>query len=136
MERFGNNSYDQCVKRGNMYFAGEKACHRHLLHLSEVKTLEKRNRMEMPNGTANFRSDRSDQKSRPPRKVHLNFPELLLLGRTVPLWFEPKFTEILDKWIAPFVFHFSRHLIGGLKQPEATKLIILINIKNVSKRCQ
>ena len=31
-------------------------------------------------------------------------------------------------------FHFSRHLIGSLKQPEAVKLIKVI--KNLSKRCQ
>ena len=42
IESSGNNSHNRRVKRGNMRFAGEKACRRRLLGLGEVKTLEKR----------------------------------------------------------------------------------------------
>ena len=58
------------------------------------------NRVEMPNGTGNFRNFQISRKKDNLRRLstifEMNFQEL-----SVPFDFAPEFPEILVKWIAP-----------------------------------
>ena len=59
------------------------------------------NRVEMPNGTGNFRNFQISRKKDNLRRLFTIF-ETNFQKRSVPFHFVPEFPEILVKWIAPF----------------------------------
>ena len=61
------------------------------------------NRVEMPNGTGNFRNFQISRKKDNLRRLSTIF-ETNFQKRSVPFDFVPEFPEILVKWIAPVIF--------------------------------
>ena len=65
------------------------------------------NRVEMPNGTGNFRNFQISRKKDNLRRLSTIF-ETNFQKRSVPFDFVPEFPEILVKWIAPLIWRWHR----------------------------
>ena len=123
--RIGNQEQARSV--ADQFASSVVSTRRHLVTLVVAKLrqgeLEPRSyRVEMTNGTGNFRNFQNFQRKGQPQEVDRNTFETNFRKLSVPFYFEPELPKILVEWNAPFLslaFHVSfssmdtRHQLSG-----------------------